>query len=230
MTKNKQTALGVALSAALAAAGGSDVALAANHHGKNARKRKASKKTILVRCASVTVRCVGTPGARGKQGPTGPNGGRGPDGRRGVPVIARARSMHPLVTATSGAFDPLSANHWVQGPADDERILAAVTYTAPATCNSGSGPNVNVAVGVETFLDGNVIGYASLVGKPGQTQTDALSLAFSGNGFGTRDGDLMADGVAHDHVLTTRVTDNCGTAPTGHYIVQSVAYDVVSFS
>jgi hypothetical protein len=225
MTKNKQTALGVALSAALAAAGGSDVALAAtHHHGKNARKRKPSKKTVLVRCASVSVRCQGTPGARGKQGPTGPNGAGGPAGRRGVPVIARARTMHPLVTKVSGDFDPLMANHWVQGPADDERILGAITYTAPMQCNTTNG-----YVSIQTYLDGQFIGGSALSGQPGQTQTDSLSLPWSGQNFGTPQGDLMADGVSHEHLLSTRVSDSCGNANDGHYTVQSVSYDVVSF-
>ena len=65
-------------------------ALAAGHRGTNAHgaklvvKKKSKKKPkkkpptpVIVKCASVTVTCKGTPGATGPQGPTGLNGANG---------------------------------------------------------------------------------------------------------------------------------------------------------
>jgi hypothetical protein len=228
MTKNKQTtALCVALSAALAAGAGADVGLAASGHHSKRKKKKghhSSSRTVVVHCASISVRCEGTPGSRGPQGAKGPNGRAGPDGQRGVAVIARARSMQPLQTKASGDFDNLTGNHWVQGPTDDERILGVVTFTAPMQCHTGTG-----RVTIQSFLDGQIIGYSNIAGTPGQTETDSLSLPRQGNNINTPEGDLMADGATHDHVLSTHVSDNCTTANDGHYVVQKVGYDVASF-
>lgn len=225
MTKNRQiTALRVALSVAVASAGVTDVALAAKHHGgKGARKKKSSRRTIFVRCATVSVRCQGTTGA---PGPKGPNGPAGPNGPRGVKVIARPVSMQPLTTSVSNRPDPLTNNHWVQGAADDERLLGAVTLTAPAKCNGS--PNGGF-VAVSTFLDGALTGFTVITGSAGKTETDSLSFKQNGSLGGNNDGDVMADGVAHDHVLTTRVSDNCGTAGDGHYVIQKLGYAVASF-
>ena len=217
-------ALAFVLAAQLGLAG--DALAATPKATKKKKKKAAARKVYKVRCATVTVRCQGGPGAQGPAGPAGHNGTNGANGYNGGQVITRARLANtPLVSTMSGVFPRLTGASWTQGPNEDDWLAGAITFTAPAACNASgnNGLSTGPELGVEIILDGQEIGYAYIqpTAGPGQTETDNLPLFQQ---------DLAATGYSQDHQLTTRVTDDCGDAGDSHFSIRSLGINVAAFS
>lgn len=227
-------------------------ALAAGHRGTNAHgaklvvKKKSKKKPkkkpptpVIVKCASVTVTCKGTPGATGPQGPTGLNGANGSAvvlRARGAGTVEAGPEKLPPGCESYGCVEgqnvPLSPSTWTEGPTEDDQMLGSLTLSVPseAECNAGTKPMVFVIPVVDGIAEG-------LIGAEGGTTAVTLTPSLfaqsyfkleleeaePGIAFGT--GFFLADGESHAHTVTVKVFDNCVTK---HATVSNVAIDVLA--
>jgi hypothetical protein len=98
----------------------------------------------------------GPRGPRGRRGPRGPRGNPGPQRPRGEALVARARSSGAVTTPSD---DPLTGNTWTQGAAEDDLIVATITFQPPSTCTTLGQPPL---LGVQLKLDGTPAGGLTL--------------------------------------------------------------------
>jgi hypothetical protein len=229
-------------------------ALASGHHGTNAHgaklvvKKKSKKKpkkkpatTVIVKCASVTVTCKGTPGATGPQGPAGANGANG------SAVVLRARSTGSVaaIEETSGCSSilcvggqnvPVNPSTWTQGPTEDDQMIGSITVSVPseADCGAEDTSSKTLEAGRAEILvsvDGLIEGLAVGVGGTGPT-TINTAIVFDlgiidiedpsgevGSGF------FIGNGGNQTHTVAVRAVDSCKKAQA---TISNVAVDVLA--
>jgi hypothetical protein len=183
----------------------------------------------------------GTAGQAGGQGSPGIQGPQGPSGAATNGIVARLRSVAPVVTKTTEegnptlADDPLSGT-WTQHAGELDQLAGQVTITFPpeTTCEGSGDP-----VAVELLLDGNLVGGAT--SHPGEAEvTETVPIGWSKHlpaGAGAPFAQwpeeavspwLYEPGSDTAHTLTAEVADDC--AKSGHPTIQSVSVDVLGVS
>jgi hypothetical protein len=227
---------------AIAANGGHGAAKRGKHAAKK-KKHSKKKSSVNVKCAS-TLYCKSHSGPTGPAGPQGAPGAPGAPGAKGYAIVARARSLGPLVTAECvvgsppgttcpNQDDPLAGNTWTQQPTESDHLIGSVTYTQPSSActQAGSGSPPAGQLTLNVLLDGKVVGSGfvpnSSAGNAGSTST--ISIQFGGF-YSTDTSDVLETGTANNHTLTVSASDTCDAPAGAHYTVNSVALDVEAYS
>ena len=238
-------------------------AVAAGHHDASAHKAKAKGKpkkkpkkkstTVIVKCASVTVTCKGTPGATGPQGPAGANGANG------SAVVLRARGAGPIAAVMEsappgcdsfscvvGANVPVTPSTWTEGPTEDDQMIGTITVKLPSKTECAAAedsstkepddPEVYVVVTVNGIVEG-LTGAAS--DNPVSTSTaitstvslfseSILELEFEEEGGASEVGTgfFLGNGSSSQtHTMSVEAIDNCKGTPV---TVSNAAIDVLA--
>lgn len=239
-------------------------AVAAGHHdasahrakakgkGKGKPKKKPKKKstTVIVKCASVTVTCKGTPGATGPQGPAGTNG------TNGSAVVLRARGAGSAgtekvppgcmsFTCLEGGNIPISPSTWTEAPNEDDQMIGTLTLILPGNKECGDENSK------KEFEDAGVFAIASvgntvegILEAKGGTTPRTVTTSLLGPTFfrieiedeelekgelgefgelGT--GFFIGDGNSHTRTITLKALDNCLST---HVTVSNVSIDVLA--
>jgi hypothetical protein len=230
-------------------------AVAAGHHDAKAhgtkakgKKKKPKKKTtiVLVKCASVTVTCKGTPG------PAGPQGAPGVNGARGSCVGGGARSPGPVLTTEEkappgceslscleGANVPLSPSSWTEAPTEDDQLIGTATFSMPSETEckeEESSKLVPAEVYAIVTVDGTLEG---IVGAYGATNAETVTVSLFGtsifrfefeeelvkSGESVGNGVFVGSGSSQSHAVALKVFDGCPGTPV---TVSSAAVDVLA--
>jgi hypothetical protein len=229
-------------------------AVAAGHHDASAHKAKAKGKgkkkpkkksstTVIVKCASVTVTCKGTPGATGPQGPAGVNG------TNGSSVVLRARGAGSVAaskeeespgcesfTCIGGANVPVSPSTWTQGPTEDDQLIGSTTISLPSEAEcAAEDTSTKTLEDPESFViltvNGNIEGFAIAgTGTNARTVNVSFSSALlieieeeEGGEVGT--GFFLGNGSSQAHTMVVKAIDNCKATQV---TVSNVAIDVLA--
>jgi hypothetical protein len=206
-------------------------ALASPAHAAHAKKKKKPSQ-VLVHCASVTITCKPDAHNRGPTGPTGPAGTPGAPGVAGHGVADRIR-WSGAVASSDGTpvIVPLASPSFAQEAGEDERLLGIATVTAPTgECESGK-PDSGELEGIVT-LDGTDFGVITEGGSTyalGSKVT--LPIIWTSSVFGeelaTDIGVLPIVSSAETHTFAIALTDDCNASGTTHFVLDSVAIDVL---
>jgi hypothetical protein len=182
---------------------------------------------------------TGATGERGPAGTTGSQGSGGEEGSSGAPVrnvVARVRSMAPVMTTSTteaaGAtvVDPMSGSSWTQQPDEVDEVIGNVTYTSPPETDCSTG-----LVAVELYLGNVHLGVAYFV-RSEHTETIAIhwstefqSLERLIQNVPSETLWLYEPGAATAHTMTAQVADTCGERGTsgGHFTIDSIEIDVL---
>jgi hypothetical protein len=236
MTAHSKITIGQALAAvllgllALALACG-QTALASPAHAAHAKKKKKPSQ-VLVHCASVTITCKPHTHNVGPTGPTGPTGAPGAPGTAGHGIADRIRWSGAIASSDSTpAIVPLASPSFAQEAGEDERLLGLATITAPTgECESGK-TNEGELEGIVT-LDGSeygIITEGSSTYAPGSKLT--VPIIWTGNTFGeeiaTDIGVLPIASSPETHTFAIGLTDDCNASSSTHFVLSSVAIDVL---
>jgi hypothetical protein len=154
----------------------------------------------------------GPRGLRGPRGPRGPRGAKGDVGPQGPPGTAFVAHAHSTGSITTPHDDPLTANTWTQGAAEDDVITGTITYQSPPNCTtSGSVPLMTVNVSV----NGAPVGSVSIgeLKTPEETRTLPAPLY------------VFAPGSDTPQTLTASVTTNCSET----FTITDLKLDVAAF-
>ncbi len=235
-------------------------AVAAGHHdagahkarakGKGKKKPKKKSTTVIVKCASVTVTCKGTPG------PSGPQGSAGTNGTNGSAVVLRARGAGPAGTekvppgcmsfiCIEGGNVPISPSTWTEAPNEDDQMIGTLTLTLPGSKECGDENSK------KEFEDAGVFAIASvgnaiegILEAKGSTTPRTVTTSLVGPTFfrieledeelekgelgefgelGT--GFFIGDASSHTRTITLKAIDNCLST---HVTVSNAAIDVLA--
>ncbi len=227
-------------------------AVAAGHHDAGAHKAKAKGKgkkkpkkkstTVIVKCASVTVTCKGTPGATGPQGPAGVNG------TNGSAVVLRARGAGSVTAGeevsgcssilcfVGGENVPVSPSTWTQGPTEDDQLIGTVTIKLPSEAECAAentstkkleSPDAFVVLTVNGIIEGFAI---AETGTSGRTVSASFSSALlieleveAGGEVGS--GFFIGSGSSQAHTIAVKASDNCKATQA---TVSNVEIDVLA--
>jgi hypothetical protein len=220
---------------------------AAKAKGKKKKPKKKSTTIVLVKCASVTVTCKGTPGAAGPQGAPGVNGANGSSivlrarsaGSTTVGKIAAPPGCDSFVTCFVGQSVPVSPSTWTEGPTEDDQLIGGpVTVALPSDAACGAEenatkkepetPEADVLVSVDGLLEGVT---EAKGGTAAVTKNVALGLNlsfFEIEGEGSSEygsGAFVGNGASQSHTLVVSAFDNCNDA---HAAISNVAIDVLA--
>ena len=187
----------------------------------------------------------GATGANGAGGPAGPAGGQGPQGiqgpsgAQGTSVVARIRSVAPVVTQTTPTLvnDPI-AGTWTQHATELNQLTGQVTITFPPETECGGAE----PVAIEIFLDNSLVGGAASsasASSPTETVTKTVPIGWtkkepSEAPFSSHWPEeavspwLYEPGADTGRTLTATVGDQCEGG--GHATIQSVSVDVLGVS
>jgi hypothetical protein len=187
----------------------------------------------------------GPQGATGATGPGDPSGSPGPEGKAGsegkagtdgTTVVARARSLAPMVTTTAPDPNkevaikdyPLSSGTWTQGANEVNQLVGVATITVPRATectafNSESGDGF-----IELRLDGSKVGSAG--GHTNGITTPTVTTTAIGWVGPAVAGSIFEPGSATSHTLTAKIGDDCGFMggnSGGHFTINSISVDVL---
>ena len=199
---------------------------------------------MIVKCASITVTCKGTPG------PAGPQGAPGTNGTNGSTVVLRARGTVPSVaagkesippgcmsfTCLEGANVPVSPNTWTEGSTEDDQMIGSATISLPSNTACGDENSKKEFEDAFVYLIASVNGTVEgLTAAGGSTtaRTSTVSLfgpsilrfefeEEEGGSLGT--GFFIGNGSSQSHAITVEAIDNCPGTPV---TVSNVAIDVL---
>ncbi len=236
MTAHSKITIGQALAAVLLGLlaltlACSQTALASHARAAHAKKKRKPSQ-VLVHCASVTITCKPDTHNAGPTGPAGPAGAPGGPGAAGHGVADRIR-WSGAVASSDGApvAVPLASPSFAQEAGEDERVLGLATVTAPTgECESGK-PDSGELEGIVT-LDGAEFG---VISDGGSTYSLGSKLTLPiiwtdgllGEELATAIGVLPIATSAKTHTLAIALTDDCDASGTTHFVLNSVAIDVL---
>jgi hypothetical protein len=236
MTAHSKITVGKALAAvllgplALTLACG-QTALASPAHAAHA-KRKKKPSQVLVHCASVTITCKPDAHNAGPTGPTGPAGAPGAPGSTGHGIADRIRWSGAVTSADGTAVAvPLASPSFPQAAGEDERVLGLATVTAPiGECESGK-PDTGELEGIVTLngADFGVITEGSSTYALGSKVTLPIVWTNSilGDELATDIGPLPVVSSAVTNTFAITLSDDCNAGGTTHFVLDSVAIDVL---
>lgn len=216
---------------------------------KHKKKKKSPPATVIVKCASVTVTCKGTPGP---QGPAGANG------TNGSSVVLRARSTGAVTigpekapsgcksfSCVEGANIPVNPSTWTEGPSEDDQMIGSATFVLPgaAECGVEEERENPTTKKMEKYFEpaemftivsvGNVIQGFALAegGETPRTVTTSLFgasfLVFELEALESEvgSGSFIGNGSSQTHTITVKAIDDCLNK---HTTVNNVAIDVLA--
>jgi len=222
----------------------------AHAHGAKAKGKKKKKKkpttTVIVKCASVTVTCKGTPGATGPQGPAGANGTSGSAvvfRARGIGSTAASKETYApgcdtYLTCVGGANVPLSPSPatWTQGPTEDDQMIGTITISLPNNTECAAEEDTYTKEPDDTYaevivtVNGVVQGFA--YGEAYKTAHTVSAPIFGASIFYFDEdegeygaGFFIGNGSDQTHTVAITVADNCTATPV---TVSNAAVDVLA--
>jgi hypothetical protein len=226
-------------------------AVAAGHHDASAHRAKAKGKpkkkpkkkstTVIVKCASVTVTCKGTPGATGPQGPAGANGANGSAvvlRSRGAGPVAAGKETVPLgcesFSCVQGANVPVSPSTWTEGPTEDDQLIGSITFSMPSEAACGAENSEKKLEDAESFVvvtvNGVVEGLAFAEGETAARTVNASIFSASILDFEEEEGEagtgfFLGNGASQPHAMAVTAIDECPGTPV---TVSNAAIDVLA--
>jgi hypothetical protein len=223
---------GIALGLLALALACGQTALASPAHAAHAKQKKKPSRQVLVHCASVTVTCTADAHNRGPTGPQGATGKQGPAGTAGHGVADRIRWSGTIASSDGvPAVVPLAAPSFGQEAGEDERVLGLATVTAPTgECESGKAHEGELE-GIVT-LDGAPFGIITL-GSGSYAPGSQVTVPIVWTGIGLTEelvtdiGVLPVTSSAQTHTLAIALGDDCNASSTTHFVLSSVAIDVL---
>jgi hypothetical protein len=227
-----RTLAGMALGLLALALACGQTALASPAHAAHAKQKKKPSRQVLVHCASVTITCKPDPHNQGPAGPTGSTGQSGPTGTTGHGVADRIRWTGEVLSSdgATSATVPLASPSFGQEAGEDERLLGLATVTAPrGECESGK-PHEGELEGLVT-LDGAPFGIITEGSsyEPGSKLT--LPILWTGSSLEeelvTVVGVLPVVSSPQTNTLAIALHDDCNASSTTHFVLSSVAIDVL---
>jgi hypothetical protein len=165
----------------------------------------------------------GEKGATGNEGPSGKPGEPGPPGASGTSVVARARSVGAVSSATETmTADPLAGGTWTQAANELDQLVLQLKVTVPpeAECTDKVGGGFAYPQGHATIQ------------VNGKQQTEIDLAASQSEQTETIEGSswLFEPGKETSQTLTAEVTDECGAGggnSGGHFKIDSISIDVL---
>jgi hypothetical protein len=166
---------------------------------------------------------AGEKGATGNEGPSGKPGEPGPPGVSETSIVARARSVGAVSSATETMTgDPLTGGTWTQAASELDQVVLQLKVTVPpeAECTHKVGGGFAYPQGHATIQ------------VNGKQQTEIDLAASQSEQTETIEGSswLFEPGKETSQTLTAEATDECGAGggnSGGHFKIDSISIDVL---
>lgn len=165
----------------------------------------------------------GEKGATGTEGPPGKQGEQGPPGASGTTIVARARSVGAVSSATETmTADPLAGGTWTQAASELDQLVLQLKVTVPpeAECTHKVGGGFAYPQGHATIQ------------VNGKQQTEIDLATSQSEQTETIEGSswLFEPGKEMGQTVTAEMTDECGAGggnSGGHFKIDSISIDVL---